>query len=79
MFLGKGVPKICCKFAREHPCRKVISVKLLIALRHGCSENLLHIFKTPLPKNTSGQLLLIVWEKCINWQFVSKKISCDFL
>ena len=32
-----------------------------IALRHGCSPlNLLHIFKTPFPKNTSGWLLLWV-------------------
>ena len=30
-----------------------------IALRHGCSPvNLLHIFRTPFPKNTSGRLLL---------------------
>ena len=30
-----------------------------IALRHGCSPvNLLHIFKTPFPKNNSGRLLL---------------------
>ena len=30
-----------------------------IALRHGCSRvNLLHIFRTPFPRNTSGWLLL---------------------
>ena len=30
-----------------------------ITLRHGCSPvNLLHIFKTPFPRNTSGWLLL---------------------
>ena len=30
-----------------------------IPLRHGCSSvNLLHIFRTPLPKNISGVLLL---------------------
>ena len=30
-----------------------------IPLRHGCSPvNLLHIFRTPFPKNTSGWLLL---------------------
>ena len=29
------------------------------SLRHGCSPvNLLHIFRTPFPKNTSGRLLL---------------------
>ena len=32
-----------------------------IALRHGCSPvNLLHIFRPPFSKNTSGRLLLIV-------------------
>ena len=32
-----------------------------IALRHGCSPvNLLHIFRIPFPKNTSGRLLLII-------------------
>ena len=30
-----------------------------IALRHGCSPvNLLHIFRTPFPKNTTGVLVL---------------------
>ena len=30
-----------------------------ITLRHGCSTvNLLHIFRTPFPKNSSGWLLL---------------------
>ena len=41
MFLGKGVLKICSKFTGGHPCRSVISIKLLrnfieITLRHGC-------------------------------------------
>ena len=32
---------------------------LKITLRHGCSPvNLLHIFRTPFSKNTSGRLLL---------------------
>ena len=60
VFLRKGVLKICSKFTGEHPCRSVISIKLLcnfmeITLRHGCSVvNWLHIFwehlflKTPL-------------------------------
>ena len=49
--LGKGVLKLCSKFAVEHPCRSVISVKLLcnfieITLRHeGSPVNLLHIFR----------------------------------
>ena len=64
VFLGKGVLKICCKFTGEHPCRSAISIKfqsnfIEIALWHGCSfVNLLHIFRTPFPKNTSGGLLL---------------------
>ena len=65
VFLGKDVLKICSKFTREHPCRSVISIKLLcnfieITLWHGCSPvNLLHIFKTPFLKNTSERLLLL--------------------
>ena len=61
--LRVGVLKICRKFT-EHPCRTVISIKLQsnfieIRLRHGCSPvNLLHIIRTPSPKNTSGGLLL---------------------
>ena len=32
---------------------------MYIALRHGCSPvNLLHIFRTPFPRNTYGWLLL---------------------
>ena len=60
VFLGKGVLKISSKFTGEHPCRSVISIKLQssfieIALRHGCSPvNLLHILRTPFPRNTSG-------------------------
>ena len=64
-FLGKGVLKICSKFTGENPCRSVVSIKLLcnfikITLRHGCSPvNLLLIFRTTFPRNTSGWLLLI--------------------
>ena len=29
LFLEKGVLKICCKCTGEHPCRSVISIKLL--------------------------------------------------
>ena len=64
VFLGKGVLKIFSKFAREHPCQSVISIKLQsnfieITLRHWCSPvNLLHILRTPFPKNTSGGLFL---------------------
>ena len=52
VFLWKSVPKICNKF---------IALQFYwTALRHGCFHvNLLHIFKTPFPKNTSGRLLLV--------------------
>ena len=65
MFLRKSVLKICRKFTGEQPRQSVVSVNLPnkcieIALRHGCSPvNLLHIFRTPFYKNTSGGLLLI--------------------
>ena len=41
--LGKGFLKICSKFTGGHRCPPV---------------NLLHIFRTPFPKNTTGRLLL---------------------
>ena len=72
VFLGKGVLKICSKFPGEHPCRSVISIKMQsnfieITLQHGCSpETLLHIFRTPFSKNTSGRLLLKIVYQCIN-------------
>ena len=56
--------KICGKFTGEHPCRSVISIKLHsnfieVTLRQGCSPvNVLNIFRTLFPKNTSGWLLL---------------------
>ena len=65
VFLTKGVLKIYSKFTGEHPCRSAISIKLLcnfieIALRYGCSPvSLLHIFRKPFSRNTSGWLLLV--------------------
>ena len=62
--MREGVQKICSKFTGERPCRIEISMKLLcnfieITLRHGrFLVNLLHIFRTPFPENTSGGLLL---------------------
>ena len=64
MLLEKGVMKICSKVTGDHPCRSAISIKLQsnfieIALWHGCSPvNLMHIFRTPFPNNTSGRLPL---------------------
>ena len=56
LFLGKGVLKICSKFTGE---QKICFATLLN--RHGCSPvNLLHIFRTPFSKNTSGGLLLVI-------------------
>ena len=42
VFLRKGVLKICNKYTGEHPCRSVISIKLLCSFneippRHGCN------------------------------------------
>ena len=64
VFLVKGVLKICSKFTGEHPYRSAISIKLQskfieITLWHRCSPvNLLHIFRTPFLKSTSGRLFL---------------------
>ena len=64
VFLRKGVLKIYSTFTAKHLCRSAISVTLLCnfierILLHGCSPaNLLHIFRTIFPKNTSRQLLL---------------------
>ena len=65
VFLQKRVLKICSKFTGEHPCRSAISIKLQnsfieIRLWHACCPvNLLHIFRTPFYRNTSGGLLLV--------------------
>ena len=61
LFLEKGVLKICNKFTGEQLCCSVISIKLLSTLLKsyfGMGVNLLHIFRTPFPKNTSGGLPL---------------------
>ena len=64
VFYGKGVMKICSKFAIEDLCQSMTSITLScnfieITFRHGCSIiNLLHIFRTPFPWNNSGGLLV---------------------
>ena len=66
VFLGTCVPKICRKFTGEHPWQSAELIMLQsnfieIALRHGCSPvNLVHIFRTPFPRNTFGWLLSYV-------------------
>ena len=57
VLLRKGILKICSKVIGEHQLQSVISSD--IALWHGCSPvNLMHIFRTPFPRNTSRWLLL---------------------
>ena len=64
----EDVVKICSKFTEEHPCQ---SHFIQIALWHGCSPvNLLHIFRTPFPKNTSGGLLLKISRKMFVVKFL---------
>ena len=82
MFLGKDVLKICSKFTGEHPCRSMVSIKLLcnfieIALQHGYSPaNMQHIFRTPFPRNASGWLLGLLGFQ--NWMmFIVKFLVVD--
>ena len=57
--LRKGCSENIQQIYRRKPCRSVICNFIEITLRHGCSlATLLHIFRTPFIKNTSGQLLL---------------------
>ena len=64
VLLENGALKMCNKFTGEHPCRSVVSIKLLcnfieIAFWQGCSPvNLMYIFRAPFYKNTYGGLLL---------------------
>ena len=85
VFLRKSVLKICSKFTGEHPWRSVISITLLcnfieITLWHGCSPvNLMHIFRTTFPKNTSEWLLLellSLWALfCANFRTLQKSTN----
>ena len=80
MFLGKRVLKICSKFTGEHPCRSVVPMELQsnfieTTLRHECPfANLLHIFRTPSPKNTSGRVasVFIYYVTCV-FKFLGNK------
>ena len=44
MFLGKGVLKIRSKFTGEHPCRSVISIKLVTSSIFFQSKFLIYVF-----------------------------------
>ena len=68
VFLGKCIQKTYSKLTREHLCRSTMLINLQcnfieITLWHGCSPvDLLHIFRIPFLKNTSGRLLLKIHE-----------------
>ena len=72
VFQRRGLLKICSKYNGEHPCRSVILIKMQsnfieITLRHECSPiNLLHIFRGPSLKNTSGWLLFNIQSRIQN-------------
>ena len=63
VFLRKGFLKMCSKFTGEHPYRSV---------------NLLHIFRTPFPKNISGWMLLAVAQRCSIKAWGLQVFSCEF-
>ena len=47
VFLGKGILKICSKFTGEHPCRSVVSIKLLYTLTWMFSCKFAAYFRRP--------------------------------
>ena len=61
--LRNSVLKISCKFTGEHPCQSMMLCNFIVnTFWRGCSPaNLLHIFRTSNPKNTSGWLLLRIF------------------
>ena len=66
IILNMPMPKLLCNFIE-------------VALRHGCSPvNVLHIFRTPFPKNTSGWLLLMLAEQITEgpqcWEYIKSEI-----
>ena len=86
-FLEKGLLKHMQKIYRRTPMSNLLCKFIEITLRRGCSPvNLLHIFRTAFPKNTSGWLLLeehhtktnkkcIYWNKSKNMTIFNNKIS----
>ena len=80
VFWEKRVLKICSKFTGEHPCRSLICNIIEIALPHGFSPvNLLHIFRTPFPRNIPGRLLLKKKALFHISHIFHKSLSCNFL
>ena len=74
MFWEKSVLKILSKFTGEHPCRRVISIKLLcnfieITLYHGCSSVICCIFSEHLFLRTHLEccfyILQLHWNKVL--------------
>ena len=66
VFLEKGALKICNKFKGEHPCRSVISIKLLWnhASAWVFSCKFAAYYQNTFFKNTSGRLLLNIFQVC---------------
>ena len=80
----RGVSRKRCSENMQQIYRKAPMPKCdfnKIALRHGCFPvSLLHIFRTPFPKNISGRLLLDLSknQKQQNQSDVFLNFSCDF-
>ena len=67
-----------CDFDKIVQLEIEIEIKIEIAFRHECSPvNLLHIFRTPFPKNTSGELLMLVNDETV-WELLQRTILKSF-
>ena len=87
--LRKGVLKICSKFTGEYPCQSVISIKLQITLRQGCSPvNLLHLsehlfLRTPLDGcfwiKDEKRTHILPWTQDVKWTHICPGALLDVL
>ena len=68
-----------CKSTGEYPCRSMISIKLQSNFSMGSPVNLLHIFRTPLYKNTWGELLLNIIKKDFSQQLFKDDLVATLL